>query len=123
MTPAWSRRFRYPRRGDFLEIRLRLGASHPTEPHRPTASSRGAGLVSRLAEELALALGCPVEVSYLKVTREVVAVAHVEPGREIRLTLPVSLIGVGLIDDPYAALKYHLLKQLRCLLTEPSADG
>jgi hypothetical protein len=67
--------------------------------------------VSRIAEELALALGCPVEVTYLKNTRELLVVAHLKPGREVRVTLPAPPI--GLIENPFAALKYDLLKALR----------
>jgi hypothetical protein len=79
--------------------------------------------LSRLAAELALELGCPVEVSYLKATREVMAVAIPEPGRTIRVSLPVSPIALGMIENPFAALKYDLLKQLRRLLAEWPGDG
>ena len=69
--------------------------------------------MSRLAEELALALGCPVKVSYLHDTREVVAVAYPELGREVRVSLPVSLIALRLLEKPFFAVKYNLFKQLR----------
>ncbi|HZN99087.1 MAG TPA: hypothetical protein VFB61_15240 [Gemmatimonadales bacterium] len=69
--------------------------------------------MSRLAEELALALGCPVKVSYVHDTREVVAVAYPEPGREVRVSLPVSLISIRLMENPFFAVKYNLFKQLR----------
>ena len=79
-----------------------------------------AGPVSRMAEELALVLGCPVEVSYLKHTREVRVVARPKPGREVRVTLPAP--PVGLIENPYAALKYDLLKALRYALSYDPPD-
>ena len=69
--------------------------------------------MSRLAEDLALTLGCPVEVKYLEGTREVVAMAYPEPGREVRVSLTVSPLGLWLMDNPFVALKYDLLKQLR----------
>jgi hypothetical protein len=69
--------------------------------------------MSRLAEELALALGCSVKVSYLRDTREVVAVAYPELGREVRVSLPVSLIAFRLLENPFFAVKYNLFKQLR----------
>ena len=74
--------------------------------------------MSALAAELALELGCPVEVSYVKATREVVAVAQVGPSRTVQVSLPVSPIALGWIDDPFAALKYDLLKQLRLQMSQ-----
>jgi len=82
-----------------------------------------AGTVSQLAEDLALLLGCPVEVSYLKNTLEVVVVARLEPGREVRVSLPVPLLALGLSGDPYTALKYDLLKQLRHQMSQEPAEG
>ena len=79
--------------------------------------------MSRLAEDLALLLGCPVEVSYLKSTLEVVVVARLEPGREVRVSLPVPLLALGLSGDPYTALKYDLLKQLRRQMSQEPGGG
>jgi len=70
----------YPTQGD---------SSHHPEPNGST-SWTGAGPVSRLAEDLALTLGCPVEVSYREDTREVIAVARPEGGGEVRVSLTVS---------------------------------
>ena len=81
-----------------------------------------AGTVSQLAEDLALLLGCPVEVSYLKNTLEVVVVARLA-GREVRVSLPVPLLALGLSGDPYTALKYDLLKQLRHQMSQEPAEG
>jgi hypothetical protein len=77
--------------------------------------------MSRLAEELALALGCPVKVSYLHDTREVVAVAYPEPGREVRVNLPVSLIAIRLMENPFFAVKYNLFRQLRSHIDQDPA--
>jgi hypothetical protein len=87
--------------------------SHQTEPSRITAWSGGRRPVSRLAEDLALTLGCPVEVSYREETREVIAVARPQSGGEVRVSLTVSPMGLWLMDNPFVALKYDLLKQLR----------
>jgi hypothetical protein len=73
-----------------------------------------------MAEELALVLGCPVEVTYLKHTREILVVACPKPGREVRITLPAP--PVGLIENPYAALKYDLLKALRYELSRDAPE-
>jgi hypothetical protein len=78
--------------------------------------------MSRLAEDLALELGCQVEVTYLQDTREVVAVAHPESGREVRATVPVRPIGHQLIDNPFV-LGYHLLRELRYQMSQEPADG
>jgi hypothetical protein len=77
------------------------------------------GPVSRLAEDLALTLGCPVEVSYREETREVIAVARPETGGEVQVSLTVSPMGLWLMDNPFVALKYDLLKQLRRQLGQP----
>ena len=82
-----------------------------------------AGPVSPLAEELARALGCPVEVMYLEHTREVVAVARPRLGREVRVVLPVSPIALPLMQNPFAAMRYDLLKQLRYQMSQERADG
>ena len=87
--------------------------SHQTEPSRITSWSGGRRPVSRLAEDLALTLGCPVEVSYREETREVIAVARPQSGGEVRVSLTVSPMGLWLMDNPFVALKYDLLKQLR----------
>jgi hypothetical protein len=87
--------------------------SHHPELNRSTSWSGGARPVSRLAEELALTLGCPVEVSFRGETREVIAVARPETGGEVRVSLTVSPMGLWLMDNPFVALKYDLLKQLR----------
>ncbi len=79
--------------------------------------------MSRLAEDLAGALGCPVEVMYLGGTREVVAVARPQPGRVVRVVLPVSPIALPLLQNPFAALKYDLLKQLRLGMSQEPAEG
>ncbi len=79
--------------------------------------------MSRLAEDLARALGCPVEVVYLGDTREVVAVARPQLGRAVRVALPVSPIALPLMQNPFAALKYDLLKQLRLRMSQAPADG
>jgi len=94
----------YPAQGD---------SSHHPELDRSTSWSGGAGTVSRLAEDLALTLGCPVEVSYREETREVIAVARPQGGSEVRVSLTVSPMGLWLMDNPFVALKYDLLKQLR----------
>ncbi len=77
------------------------------------------GPVSRLAEDLALTLGCPVEVSYREETREVVAEARPETGGSVQVRLTVSPMGFWLMDNPFVALKYDLLKQLRRQLGQP----
>ena len=78
--------------------------------------------MSRLAEDLARALGCPVEVMYLGDSREVVAVARPQPGREVRVVLPVSPIALPLMQNPLAAVKYDLLKQLRLRMSQELPD-
>ena len=88
-------------------------SSHQTEPSRITSWSGRRRPVSRLAEDLALTLGCPVEVSYREETREVIAVARPQSGGEVRVSLTVSPMGLWLMDNPFVALKYDLLKQLR----------
>jgi len=88
-------------------------SSHQKEPSRITSWSGGRRPVSRLAEDLALTLGCPVEVSYREETREVIAVARPQSGGEVRVSLTVSPMGLWLMDNPFVALKYDLLKQLR----------
>jgi hypothetical protein len=104
-------------------MRLAQGdRSHQTEltpaTQRPPGEARP---VSRMAEELALAIGCPVEVSYLKDTRQVLVVAHLKPGQTVRVTLPAP--PVGMIEHPFAALKYDLLKALRYEMNRnPTAD-
>src|SRR4051794_3798576 len=60
-------------------------SSHQTELNRTTSWSGGMGPVSRLAEDLALTLGCPVVVSYREETREVIAVARPQTGGEVRV--------------------------------------
>lgn len=96
-------------------------SSHQAEPSGPPTPP--AAPVNRLSEELALALGCPVEVSYLPGTREVVAAARLESGREVRVTLPVSPIALRLIDNPFGALRYDLLKQLRYQMSQQPDEG
>ena len=81
-----------------------------------------AGPVSRLAEDLAFTLGCPVEVTYREDTREVIAVAHLEPGREVTVSLTVSPMGLWLMENPLLALKYDLLKQLRRQMGRPKEE-
>jgi hypothetical protein len=77
--------------------------------------------VSRLAEDLTRELGCPVEVMYLSDTREIVAVARLHPSRAVRVVLPVSPIAVPLLQNPFAALKCDLLKQLRIGMSQGSS--
>src|SRR4051812_18246131 len=84
--------------------------SYQTEPCRPSGVGVP-GPVNRLAQELGQALGCPVEVTYKEETREVVAVARPKSGREVRVVLPVSPIALPLMENPFAAVKYNLLKQ------------
>jgi hypothetical protein len=97
-----------------IAMRLAQGEpSHQTEPSGPTPWVGEAGPVNRLAEDLTKALGCPVEVTYIHDTREVIAVAHPKPGRKVQVTLPVSPITLPLIDNPFGALRYVLLRQLR----------
>jgi hypothetical protein len=103
--------------------RARGVSSHHTELDRSTSWSGGAGPVSRLAEDLALTLGCPVEVSYREETREVIAVARPHTGGEVRVSLTVSPMGLWLMDHPFVALKYDLLKQLRRQLGQPHNEG
>ena len=78
--------------------------------------------MSRLAEELALTLGCPVEVSYRGETREVIAVARPDRGGEVRVSLTVSPMGLWLMDNPFVTLKYDLLRQLRRQLGLPHQE-
>ena len=92
--------------------------SHQTEPSRTTPWLDETGPVNRLAEDLALTLGCPVVVMYLEDTREVLAVAQPQPGREVRVTLPVAPLAIRLMDNPFAALKYDLIKQLRYQMSQ-----
>jgi hypothetical protein len=68
-------------------------------------------------------LGCPVEVKYLEDTREVVAVARPQRGRAVRVVLPVSPIALPLMQNPLAALRYDLLKQLRLQMSQEPAEG
>ncbi len=77
--------------------------------------------MSRLAEDLARALGCPVEVMYLGDSRDVVAVARPQLGREVRVVLPISPIVIPLMQNPFAALKNDLLKQLRLRMSQEPA--
>jgi hypothetical protein len=79
--------------------------------------------VNHLAEYLGSALGCPVEVSYLPETREVVAVAHPRTPREVLVTVFVSPIALRVTDNPFAAVKYDLLKQLRRQIGENPAPS
>ena len=79
--------------------------------------------MSRLAEELALALGCPVKVSYIHDTREVIAVAYPEPGRKVRVSLAVSLIALRQMENPFFAVKYDLFKQLRYQMDQDATDN
>jgi hypothetical protein len=81
-----------------------------------------AGEVNRLAQELELAIGCPVEVSYLEDTREVIAMAYPKPGRVVQVILTVP-IALPLIENPFAAVKYVLLKQLRFQLSQEPDEG
>ena len=74
--------------------------------------------MSRLAEDLSRELGCPVEVGYLGDSLEVVAVARPQPGRELVVVLPVSLLARPLLQNPFTALKYDLLKQLRLQMSQ-----
>ena len=78
--------------------------------------------MNRLAQELELALGCPVEVSYLDETREVIAMAFHGPGRVAQVILPVSPIALRLIDSPFDTMKYDLLKQLRYQMSQEPDD-
>jgi hypothetical protein len=100
----------YPAQGD---------SSHHPEPNGSTSWTGGAGPVSRLAEDLALTLGCPVEVSYRDDTREIIAVARPDGGRQVRVSLTVSPMGLWLMENPFVALKYDLLKQLRRQMGAP----
>jgi hypothetical protein len=113
--PYLARGFPRPQRDHSKVVQMyhRGETSHHPELSRTTSWSGGAGPVRRLAEELALTLGCPVEVSYRGETREVIAVARPETGGEIRVSLTVSPMGLWLMDNPFVALKYDLLRQLR----------
>src|SRR5688500_6071053 len=107
-----------------IGIRLAQGEpGHRTKLSRIRPWLGGSSPVSRLAEDLARALGCPVEVMYLGDTREVMAVARPQPGRVVRVILPVSPIALPLMQNPFAALKYDLLKQLRLGMSQQPADG
>jgi hypothetical protein len=79
--------------------------------------------MNRLAADLGAALGCPVEVSYLPDTREVLAVARPRTPREVRVSLLVSPIALRVMDNPFAAVKYDLLKQLRQQMGLKSMGG
>lgn len=94
-------------------------SSHHPEINGSTSWTGGAGPVSRLAEDLALTLGCPVEVSYREDTREIIAVARPDGRAEVRVSLTVSPMGLWLMENPFVALKYDLLKQLRRQLGHP----
>ena len=98
--------------------------SHQPEPSQTKPLAK-AGPMNRLAEDLALELGCPVEVTYLQSTREVVAVAHPGPDREVRATASVRPFALChfLIGDPYGQLEYELLKELRYRMGQWPADG
>jgi hypothetical protein len=96
--------------------------NHQTEPSETTPWTGDAGSVSRMAEELALVLGCRVELTYVQDSREIVVVAHPEPGREVRVTLRVP-IALPLIDDHVAELKYDVLKELRRQMSRKPTDG
>jgi hypothetical protein len=96
--------------------------NHQTEPSQTTPWPGEVGAVSQLAEDLALLLGCPVEVGYLQDTREVLVVARPEPGHEVQVTLRVP-IALSLIDDRYATMKYDLLRELRSRMSEKPANG
>ena len=102
--------------------RARGDSSHHAELSRTTAWSGRMGPVSRLAEDLALTLGCPVEVSYREETREVIAVARPETGGEVQVSQAVSPMGLWLMDNPFVALKYDLLRQLRRRLGQPHTE-
>src|SRR6478609_1478700 len=88
-------------------------ASHQTVLGRKRCLLAGADPMNRLAADLGAALGCPVEVSYLPDTREVLAVARPRTPREVRVSLLVSPIALRVMHNPFAAVKYDLLKQLR----------
>jgi len=96
---------------------------HHPELSPTTSWSGGTGPVSRLAEDLALTLGCPVEVSYREETRQVIAVARPQTRGEIRVSVTVSPMGLWLLDNPFVALKYDLLKQLRRQLGLPHQEN
>lgn len=107
-----------------LGIRPAQGEStHRTQLGGTSPWLDGTESVSRLAEDLARELGCPVEVMYLGDSREVVAVARPQLGRELRVVLPVSPIALPLMQNPFAALKCDLLKRLRLQMTQEPADG
>ena len=108
---------------ELIEMRVAQGEpNHQTEPSQTTPWPGEVDAVSQLAEDLALLLGCPVEVSYLQDTRDVLVVARPEPGREVQVTLRVP-IALPLIDDHFAALKYDLLKELRHRMSQKLTDG
>jgi len=71
--------------------------SHHSESNGSTSWTGGAGPVSRLAEDLALTLGCPVQVSYREDTREIIAVARPDGGDQVRVSLTVSPMGLWLM--------------------------
>jgi hypothetical protein len=89
------------------------GQGHHTEIGLTTLWYNRVGPVNQLAADLGSALGCPVEVGFLPGTREVVAVAYPRTPREIRVALIVSPVALRVIDNPFAAVKCDLLKQLR----------
>ena len=107
-----------------LGIRPAQGeATHRTQLGSTSPWLDGTESVNRLAEDLTRELGCPVEVMYLGDSREVVAVARPQVGRELRVVLPVSPIALPLMQNPFAALKCDLLNQRRRQMTQEPADG
>jgi hypothetical protein len=105
-----------------LELRPAQGdPSHQTEPSRPS-SVRMPVQVSALSQDLSVALGCRVEVSFLPDTLEVVTVAYPEPNREVRVTILALPAWLPPLDNPYHSLKHNLLRELRHRISqEPGA--
>jgi hypothetical protein len=84
-------------------------SSHPTALGQ---RAQQIDTMSPLGADLSRELGCPVQVSYVPKTREVVAVAHPDSGPEVRVTLPAP-VALQLINNAFPALKNDLLKELR----------
>ena len=76
----------------------------------------------QLADDLARELGCPVEVTYLPKTREVMAVVFPYPGRQVRVILPVPPLTPPLSNNSFLPMKENFLRALRRRMTEPE-DG
>ena len=79
----------------------------------------------QLTEDLARELGCPVGVTYLPKTREVIVVAFAfpYPGRQVRVTLPVPPLTPPLSNNSLLPMKDNFLRALRRRINQDPEDG